>query len=162
MTEKLSTCLWFDDRGEEAANFYVKTFRDCGQPAEIVRTLHWGNTVPGKAGKVLTVDFILAGRSFVALDGGPNFAFTPAVSTYVLCEDQAEIDRFWNALGEGGSFGRCGWLTDRFGLSWQIAPRAFVDLLHDPDVAARDRAMAVMMTMDKLNLAALTAAHRGG
>lgn len=162
MKDKLATCLLFDGHVEEAAGFYVKTFRDCGQPAEIVRTLHWGNVVPDKAGKALTVEFTLAGRPFVALDGGSTYAFSPAVSTYVLCKDQAEIDRFWAALGEGGSYGPCGWLTDRFGLSWQIAPERFVDLLHDPDVEKRDRAMAVMMTMGKLDIAALEAAHRGG
>ena len=158
---KIAPCLWFDGQAEEAANFYVSTFRACGQDAAIGEILRWGDVGPGPKGSVLTVEFTLAGQDFVALNGGPQYSFTPAISMMVNCADQGEVDRFWDRLGEGGTPVQCGWLTDRFGVSWQVAPTELLAMLRDPDLARSGRAMQAMMGMVKLDLAALRAAYEG-
>jgi len=154
----ITPCLWFDTRAEEAARFYTGLFDD----AEILQTTRYGDAGPGPAGAVMTVLFRLRGRPFLALNGGPQFTFNEAVSFQVFCRDQEEVDRYWDALGEGGRHGPCGWLTDRFGLSWQIIPEVLPELIADPDPARAQRAMAAMLGMGKLDVAALTeAADRG-
>jgi predicted 3-demethylubiquinone-9 3-methyltransferase (glyoxalase superfamily) len=156
---KLTTCLWFDDQAEEAANFYVATFKACGQDAALGRTLRYSEAGPRPAGSVLTVEFRLAGQPFVALNGGPDYTFSPAVSLMVNCADQAEVDRFWDKLLEGGEPIQCGWLKDRFGFCWQILPTALWEMHHDADPAAATRVMRAMFKMQKLDLATLQAAY---
>ena len=150
---KLFPCLWFDGNAEEAANFYVKLLPD----SHVVKV--WrspAETPSGPAGMVLTVDFTLAGQQFQGLNGGPDFKFNEAVSFVIECEDQAEVDRLWDALtGGGGEPGPCGWLKDRFGLSWQIVPRRLDELLNDPDPGRARRAMEAMLKMGKIEVAEL-------
>ncbi|GHC70345.1 VOC family protein [Limoniibacter endophyticus] len=153
---KISPCLWFDNNAMEAAEFYVDVFRRCGQQASIGDTLR-----TGPDDKLLVVDFTLAGTSYIGLNGGPHFKFNEAVSLSISCEDQQEVDAFWSALLEGGKPSQCGWLTDRFGLSWQVVPRRLMELHHDPDPARRARVMDAMMKMVKLDIAVLEAAAAG-
>lgn len=154
----IAPCLWFDGRAEEAARFYVSLLPR-SRIGRIMRTPV--DLSGGGAGSVLSVEFTLAGRDHVALNGGPEFAFTPAVSMFVTCEDQAEVDRLWDALLEGGSPQQCGWLTDRYGLSWQIVPAALAGMLADPDAERAGRVMQALFGMVKLDLAVLQAAHDG-
>ena len=156
---KITPCLWFDDRAEEAAEFYVSTFRACGQDAAIGEVLRYGEGAPKPKGSVLTVAFTLAGQDFVALNGGPHYSFTPAISMTVNCGDQAEVDLFWERLCDGGTPVQCGWVTDRFGVSWQVVPTALIDMLKDPDPARSARVMQAMMGMVKLDLGALRRAY---
>ena len=156
---KITPCLWFDGQAEEAANFYVSLLPDSHvdnvfrSPAE---------TPSGPAGMVLTVDFTVAGQPFQGLNGGPDFTFNEAVSFQIDCEDQAEVDRLWNALSEnGGQPGPCGWIKDRFGLSWQITPRALGRMLSDSDTEAARRAMEAMLKMGKIEVAELERAFKG-
>ena len=152
---KLSTCLWFDTQAEEAANFYIEVFRQAGQEAAIGQVSRRGD-----AGAVLTITFNLAGQEFMGLNGGPHFKGSPAVSVVVNCADQAEVDHFWDRLCEGGAPSQCGWLTDRYGFSWQIVPVALRQLMTgNPDGAKR--AMAALMKMAKLDIAALRRAYEG-
>lgn len=155
MAQKVRTCLWFDHEAEEAVNFYVSLFPN----SRIVDIAHYNEAGPGKPGSVLMVTFQLAGVEYLALNGGPIFKFTEAISISVDCVDQAEVDRLWEKLGEGGSYSRCGWLKDRYGLSWQIAPSRVVELISGPDKAGAKRAMEAMMTMAKLDIAAVEAAY---
>jgi predicted 3-demethylubiquinone-9 3-methyltransferase (glyoxalase superfamily) len=161
--QKITPCLWFDREAEEAARFYVSIFAD----AAIETIAHYGKEgfeVHGKpAGSVLTVSFRLLGHSFVALNGGPHFKVNEAVSFIVECEDQAEIDRYWAALGEGGDAKaqQCGWLKDKFGLSWQIVPRELPAMMSGPDGAKSERVMKALLQMKKLDLAALRRAYEG-
>ena len=160
--DNLSACLWYDGQAEEAANFYVATFKTGGRPAAITDELRWGEVGHGTPGSILTVSFELEGRPFIALDGGPHFKFNPAVSFMVMCTTQKEIDYFWDKLQEGGGLpSQCGWLNDRFGMSWQVAPAQLLEYLKSSDIAAAGRAMAAMMGMIKLDLAALTKAFEG-
>jgi predicted 3-demethylubiquinone-9 3-methyltransferase (glyoxalase superfamily) len=156
---KIAPCLWFDGEAEEAANFYVSLMPDS-------RIDHVQKNVidspAGKAGTVLIVQFTLAGQRFLALNGGTRFDFTHAISFAIDCADQAEVDRLWNALSEGGSTEQCGWLKDRYGVSWQIVPSALPKLLSDPDPAKAQRVMQAMMQMVKLDVAALERARDGG
>jgi predicted 3-demethylubiquinone-9 3-methyltransferase (glyoxalase superfamily) len=155
---KISPCLWFDDQAEEAAAFYTKVF----DSSQILRTLHYTDAGPRPAGTVLLVDFELEGIQFTALNGGPEFTFDEAVSFQVLCQDQAEVDRYWDALVDGGEEAPCGWLKDRFGLSWQVVPMALYDLLEDGDPVRIERAMAaVLATFGKLDIAAIERAADG-
>jgi predicted 3-demethylubiquinone-9 3-methyltransferase (glyoxalase superfamily) len=154
--EKLAPCLWFDGKAEEAARFYVSIF----PRSRIVRILHWGKTGPGKEGSVLTVNFELDGKPFMALDGGPEFKFTPAISLMVPCRDQAEIDRYWKKLGKGGQYLECGWLTDRYGVAWQVFPAVMAEYLDDARPLRRDRVMTAMMKMKKFDLAEIERAAR--
>ena len=154
-------CLWFDGKAEEAANFYVATFTSGGRQARIVDELRHGDAGPGPKGSILTMTFELEGQTFVALNGNAQNSFTHAVSFMVNCPTQAEIDYFWGALGAGGAPVACGWLTDRYGLSWQVVPPQLLDYLKSQDEAAAERAMRAMMQMVKLDLPALEAAYRG-
>lgn len=151
-TQKIMPFLWFDGQAEEAARFYVSLFPD----SRIDRVLRSpADTPSGPAGTVLTVDFTLAGMRFVALNGGPEFRFTEAVSFQVACADQAEVDRLWTVLTAGGSESACGWLKDRFGLSWQVTPTRLMQLLSDADPARARRAMEAMMKMGRIDIAEL-------
>jgi predicted 3-demethylubiquinone-9 3-methyltransferase (glyoxalase superfamily) len=156
---KISPCLWFDGEAEEAANFYVSLLPD-SRVEKIQR-----NTVDsrsGKAGTVLVVDFTLGGQRFMALNGGMRFEYTHAVSFKIDCEDQAEVDRLWDALSaNGGSVEQCGWLKDRYGVSWQIVPTALGKYLGGPDSAGAQRAMQAMLGMVKLDIAGLKKAYEG-
>lgn len=152
--QKVRPCLWFDTAAEEAARFYVSLFPN----SRIVDISRYGEAGPMPAGTVMTVTFELDGRSFIALNGGSQFSFSEALSMSVDCEDQAEVDRLWAALTDGGQPGRCGWLKDRYGLSWQIVPRALMRLLGDPDRAKANRVMQAMLKMGKIEVGTLEAA----
>ncbi|WP_328841121.1 VOC family protein [Streptomyces europaeiscabiei] len=156
-SDGFTTCLWFDGQAEEAAAHYVSIFKN----SRIGRVTHYGEGAPQPAGSVLTVDFVANGQQFVALNGGPQFKFTEAVSFQILCADQDEIDYYWNSLTEGGEPGPCGWLKDRFGVSWQVVPTALIEMINDSDPQKASRAVAVMMSMGKLDLAALERAYAG-
>ena len=148
---------WFDDRIEDAVNFYVSVFKD----GEILNTARVGGE-PGPPGKVMSMTFRLHGQRFMALNGGPRFTFTEAVSFFVSCADQAEVDYYWNRLLEGGGHeSPCGWLKDRFGLSWQVIPDALGRLIGDPDRAKGQRALQAMLQMKKIDIATLEKAQRG-
>jgi predicted 3-demethylubiquinone-9 3-methyltransferase (glyoxalase superfamily) len=154
--------LWFDDQAEAAANFYTGIFRN-SRIWKIARYGEAGREVHGKPpGSVLTVEFELDGQPFTALNGGPMFKFSEAISFQVDCKTQKEVDYFWEKLSEGGSTGQCGWLKDKFGVSWQIVPTVLADLLSDPDPAKASRAMEAMLQMTKLDIAALRKAYAGG
>ena len=150
-------CLWFDTEGEAAAELYTSVFPN----SKILDIAHYGEAGPRPAGTVMTVSFELNGQEFLALNGGPEFTFSEAVSFQVMCEDQDEVDLFWSKLGEGGEHGPCGWLKDRFGLSWQIVPTRLGELLGDPDPARAQRAMTAMLGMKKLEIAELERAADG-
>ena len=146
--------LWFDTQALEAAEHYCSIFPN----SEIRNVTHYNEAGPREAGMVLTVDFVLDGQPFTAINGGPEFTFDEAISLLVECKDQAEIDRYWSALGAGGEEGPCGWLKDRYGLSWQVAPAGMVELLNDDDPARAERAMRAMLDMQKIDMAAIQAA----
>ena len=155
---KIAPCLWFDKNAEEAARFYAATFPDSRVIAVYKSPIDYPS---GKAGDTLTVDFTVLGQRFVGLNGGPAFRFTEAVSFQVYTDTQEETDRYWNAIvGGGGQESMCGWCRDKFGLSWQIAPRALIEAVTDPDTAAAKRAMDAMMTMKKIDIAKIEAARR--
>jgi predicted 3-demethylubiquinone-9 3-methyltransferase (glyoxalase superfamily) len=141
----------------EAVEHYLSIFKN----GEVLEVTHYGDAVPSLKGKLLTMRFVIEGQEFLALNGGLQFPFTEAISIAVDCADQAEVDRLWTRLSEGGSTGQCGWLKDKFGLSWQIVPRAMIDMLKSPDTARAQRAMAAMMHMTKLDIAALQGAFDG-
>jgi predicted 3-demethylubiquinone-9 3-methyltransferase (glyoxalase superfamily) len=149
--------LWFDHQAEEAMNFYVSIFKG----SKVVGVARYGDAGPGPKGSVMTATFDLDGQRFVALNGGPLFKFTEAISFVVNCETQAEIDRLWDALTAGGEKSRCGWLKDKFGLSWQIVPAALEHMMTDKDPARSARAMQAILTMDKLDIARIKAAYEG-
>ncbi|MFJ4963098.1 VOC family protein [Streptomyces sp. NPDC088729] len=150
--QKITTCLWFDGQAEEAARYYIAIF---GGDSRVLDVSRYGDAGPGEPGSVLTVRFLLAGQEYLGLNGGPQFPFTEAISLSVDCADQAEVDRLWDALTEGGEESQCGWLKDRFGLSWQIVPSAMPELLSGPDPAKAERAMKAMLGMRKLDIQAL-------
>jgi len=152
---KTTTCLWFDTQGEEAAQLYTSIFPN----SSITDTMRYGPNQPGEEGKVMTVAFDIDGRSFVALNGGPQFTFNEAISIQVDCEDQSEVDDYWSKLtADGGEEDPCGWLKDKFGLSWQIVPKALNELLSDPNPARAQAAMQAMLQMTKMDVAQLHAA----
>jgi predicted 3-demethylubiquinone-9 3-methyltransferase (glyoxalase superfamily) len=155
---KIAPCLWFDGEAEEAAKFYVSLLPD-SRIDHVQRNVT--DSPAGKAGGVLVVKFTLAGQRFLALNGGTRFEYTHAISFQVDCTDQAEVDRLWDALSDGGSVERCGWLKDRYGVSWQIVPSALPRLLGDPDPVKAQRVMQAMLQMVKLDVAGLEAAHAG-
>jgi predicted 3-demethylubiquinone-9 3-methyltransferase (glyoxalase superfamily) len=149
--KRITPCLWFDTAGEEAANFYTALFPN----SKITDISRYGSSGPREEGTVMTVSFELDGQAFLALNGGPNYTFNEAVSFQVSCKNQDEVDLYWNTLADGGEEGPCGWLKDKFGLSWQIVPTALPELLGDPDPEKAQRAMAAMLQMKKIDIAAL-------
>ena len=154
---KITTFLTYNHQAEEAARFYVSIFPD----SRIVKTIRYGEAGPGPAGSVMTVLFELSGVQFTALNGGPHFRFTEAISLVIHCGSQAEVDSFWQKLGAGGHTNHCGWLKDKYGLSWQVVPTVLPVLLGDPDAAKSQRTMQAMLKMDKLDITALEKAHAG-
>ena len=155
--KKITPFLWFDNQAEEATHFYTSVFRN-SKVGEITRYTEAG---PGPAGSVLTASFELEGLGFTALNGGPMFKFTEAISFQVSCESQEEVDYYWDRLAEGGQHSQCGWLKDKFGLSWQIVPTALPRLLSDPDRPKANRVMQAMMHMRKIDIAKLEQAAAG-
>ena len=153
--QKIVTNLWFDTEAEDAAKFYTSIFDDSG----ILKISHYGEAGPRPAGMVLTVSFKLAGQEFTALNGGPEFKFSEAISLLVNCEDQKEVDYFWEKLSEGGQEGPCGWLKDKFGLSWQITPRILDEMLADEDADRANRVMKAMLQMGKIEIKPLEEAY---
>jgi predicted 3-demethylubiquinone-9 3-methyltransferase (glyoxalase superfamily) len=163
LTQKIRTCLWFDGQAEEAAAFYVAVFGD-GRIGTILRYGSVGREIHGHApGDVLVVEFELHGQPFMALNGGPQFKFDEAISFVLQCDTQDEIDHYWNALSDGGDerAQRCGWLKDRYGVSWQVVPTALNAMLTDPDAGKADRVMAALLRMRKLDIAELQQACEG-
>jgi predicted 3-demethylubiquinone-9 3-methyltransferase (glyoxalase superfamily) len=157
MQQKITPNLWFDTEAEDAANFYVSVFKD----ARIVNVSRYTEAGPRPAGTVMTVDFELNGQRFTGINGGPEFKFDEAVSFLITCEDQDEVDYYWEKLGEGGQEGPCGWVKDRYGLSWQVVPKGMEELFASEDPERASRAMAAMLKMGKLDIAALRAAADG-
>jgi predicted 3-demethylubiquinone-9 3-methyltransferase (glyoxalase superfamily) len=153
--QKITTNLWFDTEAEEAANFYTSIFDD----SRVVRVMRYGEAGPRPAGMVLTVTFELEGQEFTALNGGPEFKFTEAISLLVNCESQEEVDELWARLSAGGEEGPCGWLKDKFGLSWQIVPTVLDEMLQDEDADRANRVMEAMLQMSKIDIAALEKAY---
>jgi predicted 3-demethylubiquinone-9 3-methyltransferase (glyoxalase superfamily) len=151
---RITPNLWFDTKGLEAAEFYVSVFPN----SEIRNVSYYGEAGPRSAGTVLTVDFVLDGQEYTAINGGPEFTFDEAISLLINCADQEEVDYYWTKLSEGGEEGPCGWLKDRYGLSWQVAPAALGELVNDPDEGRAQRAMKAMLGMKKIDVAALRAA----
>ena len=154
--QKITPFLWFDDKAEEAMNFYLAIFKN-SKAGNIYRN---GDSAGG-SGKVMSVTFELDGQPFMAMNGGPHFTFSPAISMFVNCETQSEVDELWEKLSAGGEKSRCGWLKDKYGLSWQIIPSALGTLLHDKDAAKAKRVMQAMMQMTKIDIKALQLAHEG-
>jgi predicted 3-demethylubiquinone-9 3-methyltransferase (glyoxalase superfamily) len=152
---RFSTCLWFDTEAAEAADFYVSVFPN----SRIINTMRYPENGPRLAGMVLTVQFMLDGSEFLALNAGPQYKFTPAMSIITYCDTQQELDTVWERLTAGGQEVQCGWLTDKYGVSWQVVPRTFDKLLNSPDRAASQRAFSAMMKMVKLDIGALQRAY---
>jgi predicted 3-demethylubiquinone-9 3-methyltransferase (glyoxalase superfamily) len=146
--QKIVPFLWFNDNAEEAVNFYVSIFKN----SKVGRLTRYGDGGPGPKGQVMSATFQLEGQEFMALNGGPIYSFTPAISLYVNCETQEEVDGLWERLSAGGTKDRCGWLRDKFGVSWQIIPTALGRLLGDQDAAKSQRVMKAMLAMDKLDI----------
>jgi predicted 3-demethylubiquinone-9 3-methyltransferase (glyoxalase superfamily) len=158
IAQRITPFLWFDGQAEEAANLYVSIFPS----SKITATTRYGASGPGPAGSVMTIGFELDGMRFTALNGGPMFKFTEALSLVVHCETQAEVDHYWERLTAGGGTpSKCGWLKDKLGLSWQIVPNALIELMQDKDKARAARVMQAMLQMGKIDIAKLEAAHRG-
>jgi predicted 3-demethylubiquinone-9 3-methyltransferase (glyoxalase superfamily) len=157
MQQKIIPNLWFDTEAEEAADFYTSVFKN----SRIVNIAHYTEAGPREAGTVMTVEFELDGERFVGINGGPEFTFSEAVSFQVTCDDQAEIDYYWERLTQGGEEGPCGWLKDKFGLSWQVVPGGMDEMFSDPDPKRAQRAMQAMFDMTKIDVAALQAAADG-
>ena len=153
--QKITPFLWFENQAEEAANFYVSMFKN----SKIGSIRRYGDAGPGPKASVMSVIFQLEGQEFFALNGGPHFKFTPAISLFVNCENQEEVDELWERLSAGGRKDRCGWLQDKYGLSWQIIPTALSRLLGDPDPAKSSRVMKAMLQMDKIDIARLKEAY---
>jgi predicted 3-demethylubiquinone-9 3-methyltransferase (glyoxalase superfamily) len=153
--QKITPFLWFDGKAEEAMNFYVSIFKN----STVGSVTRYGAAGPGPKGSVVSATFRLDGQEFFALNGGPHFTFTPAISFFVNCETQQEVDELWERLSEGGEKSRCGWLKDKYGLSWQIIPSVLSELLHDKDPAKSGRVMKAMMQMGKIDIAGLQRAY---
>jgi predicted 3-demethylubiquinone-9 3-methyltransferase (glyoxalase superfamily) len=156
--QKITPFLWYDGKAEEAVNFYVSIFKN----SKIVSMARYGDAGPGPKGSVMTAAFQLEGQDFVALNGGPQYKFTPAISFVVSCETQEEVDDLWENLSAGGRKDRCAWLTDKFGVSWQIVPTILSKLLQDKDREKAKRVMQAMLQMDKIDIARLRQAYDGG
>ena len=153
--QKITPFLWFDGKAEEAMNFYTSIFKH----SKVGNITRYGEAGPGQAGSVMSATFELEGQEFIALNGGPQFSFTPAISFFVTCETQAEVDDYWEKLSAGGATNRCGWLRDKYGLSWQIVPSILGKLLQGMDAAKSQRVMAAMLKMEKLDIATLQQAY---
>ena len=156
--QKITPFLWFDGKAEEAMNFYVSIFKN----SKVRSVARYGEGGPGPKGSVMTAAFTLDGQDFVALNGGPQFKFTEAISLVVNCETQKEVDELWEKLSEGGEEGRCGWLKDKYGLSWQIVPAILVKMLQDKDAETSQRVMKAMLQMNKIDIQRLKQAHDRG
>ena len=157
MRQRIVTNLWFDTEAEEAAGFYTSVFKN----SRVVSKSHYPEGAPREAGMVMTVEFELDGQRFVGINGGPDFTFDEAISLQIDCEDQAEVDYYWERLTEGGAEGPCGWLKDRYGLSWQVVPTGMDEMFSDPDPKRAERAMQAMLGMSKIDIAALRSAADG-
>ena len=157
MTDGFTTCLWFDGRAEEAAEYYTSIFPN----SSIGRIGHYTEAGPGVPGSVLAVEFTANGQKFVALNGGPEFTFDEAISFQILCDGQAEVDRYWDELTKDGEESVCGWVKDKFGLSWQVIPKGLIELVSDPDPDKAARATQAMLSMRKLDVAEIEKAHAG-
>lgn len=155
--QKIIPCLWFDNQAEEAMHFYTSIFKN----AKVGNITRYGEAGPGPAGSVLTASFELEGQQFVALNGGPEFTFTPAISFFVNCETQEEVDELWEKLSEGGEEVECGWLKDKYGVSWQIIPTILVEMLNDADPQRSQRVMQAMLQMKKIDIQTLKQAYEG-
>jgi predicted 3-demethylubiquinone-9 3-methyltransferase (glyoxalase superfamily) len=155
--QKITPFLWFDGQAEEAMNFYVSIFKN----SKVGKVTRYGDAGPGPKGTVMSATFQLEGQEFYALNGGPQFKFSPAISFFVNCETQQEVDELWEKLSAGGEKSRCGWLKDKYGLSWQIIPSALGKLLQDPDPEKANRVMQAMLQMDKIDIKRLQQAHDG-
>ena len=155
--QKITPFLWFDGKAEEAMNFYVSIFKN----SKVVRVSRYGDAGPGPKGTVMSATFQLEGQEFFALNGGPQFTFSPAVSFFVNCETQQEVDELWGKLSDGGEQEQCGWLRDKYGLSWQIIPSVLGRMLQDKDPAKAQRVMQAMLQMKKIDIAKLRAAYDG-
>jgi predicted 3-demethylubiquinone-9 3-methyltransferase (glyoxalase superfamily) len=153
--QNLGACLWFDGQAEEAALFYVSVFKN----SRVLKITYYLEGMHRPAGSVLTVQFMLDGAEFLALNGGPQFTFSPAISFVAYCDTQAEVDELWQKLSEGGEEGQCGWLKDRYGVSWQVVPRALIEMLGTLDRNASQRAMSAMLKMKKLDISVLRRAY---
>jgi predicted 3-demethylubiquinone-9 3-methyltransferase (glyoxalase superfamily) len=153
--QKITPFLWFNDNAEDAINFYVSIFKN----SKIVSVTRYGDAGPGPAGSLMTAAFELEGQAFTALNGGPQFKFTEAISFFVNCQSQAEVDDLWTKLTDGGEEGPCGWLKDKFGMSWQIIPTILTELMSDPDPAKAQRVAQAMFQMKKIDIAALKHAY---
>ena len=153
--QKIAPFLWFNNNAEEAANFYTSIFKN----SKIVNIARWGDAGPGPKGTVMSATFELEGQEFMALNGGPQFTFSPAISFFVKCETQQEVDELWEKLSAGGKKERCGWLKDKFGVSWQIVPTVLGKMLHDKDAERSKRVMNAMLQMDKLDIKGLQRAY---
>ena len=158
MKQKITPNLWFDTEAEEAAQFYISVF---GKDSRVVNVTHYTEGAPREAGMVMTVEFELDGQRFVGINGGPEFTFDEAVSFEISCEDQDEVDYYWERLTDGGEESVCGWLKDRYGASWQVVPTGMEELFADPDSSKAERAMKAMLGMRKLDIAALRSAAGG-
>jgi two-component system sensor histidine kinase QseC len=156
--QKITTFLWFDSNAEEAATFYTSLFPD----SRVTKVARWGKGGPAPEGSVMTVSFELAGQAYIAMNGGPHYKLTPAISLFVSCESQEEVDRLWDKLlAGGGKPTACGWLDDKFGLSWQIIPDRLMERMSDPDPEKAGRVAQAMMTMQKIDIAAIERAYAG-
>lgn len=155
--QKITPFLWFDHQAEEAAKFYTSIF----QNSSIGQIAYYDENGPGAPGSVMTIDFFLDGQQFTALNGGPEFAFTPALSLYIHCKTQEEVDHLWARLTEGGSEQPCGWLVDKYGVSWQVVPDVLIEMLDDPDKEKAGRVLRAMLQMTKIDISALQRAYAG-
>ena len=153
--QKITPFLWFDDKAEEAMHFYTSIFKN----SKVGEVRRYGDAGPGPKGSVMSATFVLEGQEFMALNGGPHFKFTPAISLFVNCETQQEVDELWGKLSAGGRIDRCGWLQDKYGLSWQIIPKALGEMLGDKDPAKSQRVMKAMLQMDKIDVKRLKEAY---
>ena len=156
--QKITPFLWYDNNAEEAVSLYISVFKN----SKITGITRYGDAGPGPKGSVMTIAFQLEGQDFIALNGGPMFKFTEAISLSVDCKTQQEVDELWEKLSAGGQPGQCGWLKDKFGLSWQIVPSALVEMLQDPDAEKSNRVMQAMMQMRKIDIARLRRAYENG
>jgi predicted 3-demethylubiquinone-9 3-methyltransferase (glyoxalase superfamily) len=155
--QKIAPCLWFNDNAEEAMNFYFSIFKN----SKVISVSRFGDAGPGPKGSVMAAQFQLEGQDFMALNGGPVFTFSPAISFFVNCGTQAEVDRFWEKLSKGGEKQPCGWLKDKYGVSWQIIPTILTEMLRDKDPVKADRVMKAMLKMGKIDIAELKKAYKG-